>query len=75
MLRIGLFGSRLARFRRCMCGRCGGGVVDPAEPRIRELLQATPTMAATVIAERIDWPFSIRILRDRVSKLRPVYRA
>ena len=49
-------------------------MVDPAEPRIRELLQATPTMAATVIAERIGWPFSIRILRDRVSELRPVYR-
>lgn len=50
-----------------------GSVVDAVEPRIRELLQATPTMPATVIAERIGWEFSIRVLRDRVSELRPVY--
>ena len=30
-----------------------GSVVDDVEPRIRELLQAVPTMPATVIAERI----------------------
>jgi len=50
-----------------------GSVVDGVEPRIRELLQATPTMPATVIAERIGWPYSIRVLRDRVAELRPVY--
>jgi hypothetical protein len=33
----------------------GGSVVDAAEPRIRELLRAYPTMPATVIAERIGW--------------------
>ena len=48
-------------------------VVDEVEPRIRELLQAVPTMPATVIAERIGWDRSIRVLRDRVSELRPVY--
>jgi transposase len=32
-----------------------GSVVDAAEPRIRELLAAWPTMPATVIAERIGW--------------------
>ena len=37
-----------------------GSVVDAVEPRIRELLQACPTMPATVIAERIEWPYSIR---------------
>jgi transposase len=50
-----------------------GSVVDVVEPRIRELLQATPTMPATVIAERIGWPYSVRVLRDRVSELRPIY--
>jgi transposase len=50
-----------------------GSVVDAVEPRIRELLQAVPTMPATVIAERIGWEHSIRILRDRVAELRPVY--
>jgi transposase len=50
-----------------------GSVVDETEPRIRELLQAFPTMPATVIAERIGWERSIRVLRDRVAELRPVY--
>lgn len=50
-----------------------GSVVDEVEPRIRELLQVTPTMPATVVAERIGWEHSIRVLRTRVSELRPVY--
>jgi transposase len=50
-----------------------GSVVDPVEPRIRELLQACPTMPATVIAERIEWLYSIRTLSARVAELRPVY--
>src|SRR4051812_44024210 len=50
-----------------------GSVVDGVEPRIRELLQAFPTMPATVIAERVGWDRSIRVLRDRVAELRPVY--
>lgn len=50
-----------------------GSIVDEVEPRIRELLQAWPTMPATVIAERIGWDRSIRVLRDRVAELRPVY--
>ena len=50
-----------------------GSVVDAVEPQIRELLQATPTIPATVIAERIGWTRSIRVLRDRVAELRPVY--
>jgi transposase len=50
-----------------------GSVVDEVEPRIRELLRAVPTMPATVIAERIGWDKSIRMLRDRVAELRPVY--
>jgi transposase len=41
--------------------------------RIRELLQACPTMPATVIAERIEWPYSIRTLSTRVAELRPIY--
>ncbi len=50
-----------------------GSVVDAVEPRIRELLQACPTMPATVIAEWIEWRYSIRTLSNRVSELRPVY--
>jgi transposase len=47
--------------------------VDAVEPRIRELLKAYPTMPATVIAERIGWTRSIRVLSARVAELRPVY--
>lgn len=50
-----------------------GSVVDAVEPRIRELLAANPRMPATVIAERIEWPYSIRTLSERVRELRPVY--
>lgn len=53
--------------------RSRGSVVDASEPRIRELLQACPTMPATVIAERIEWPYSIRTLSTRVAELRPIY--
>ena len=50
-----------------------GSIVDTVEPRIRELLKAYPTMPATVIAERIGWTRSIRVLSGRVSELRPAY--
>jgi transposase len=50
-----------------------GSIVDAVEPRIRELLAAVPTMPATVIAERIGWERSIRVLSGRVAELRPVY--
>jgi transposase len=50
-----------------------GSVVDAVESRVRELLQACPTMPATVIAERIGWPYSIRTLSTRVAELRPIY--
>ncbi|RFU21156.1 IS21 family transposase [Geodermatophilus marinus] len=50
-----------------------GSIVDEVEPRIRELLQAFPTMPATVIAERIGWSRSMTVLKKRVAELRPVY--
>ena len=53
--------------------RSAGSIVDVVEPRIRELLLAYPTMPATVIAERIGWTRSIRVLSGRVAELRPAY--
>ena len=50
-----------------------GSVVDGVEPRIRELLQAWPTMPATVIAERIGWTRGLTVLKDRIRELRPAY--
>jgi transposase len=50
-----------------------GSVADEFEPRIRELLRAFPQMPATVIAERVGWPYSVRTLSGRVAELRPAY--
>jgi transposase len=47
--------------------------VDAFEGRIRELLQAYPTMPATVIAERVGWERGLTVLKDRVRELRPAY--
>ncbi|GAA4470902.1 IS21-like element ISMbo1 family transposase [Rhodococcus olei] len=47
--------------------------ISDAEPRIRALLSAYPTMPATVIAERIGWTGSITWLRERVRAIRPEY--
>src|SRR5258705_13821809 len=50
-----------------------GSIVDAVEPQIRELLKLYPTMPSTVIAERIGWDYSIRVLSGRVAQLRPAY--
>lgn len=47
--------------------------VDPFVPEIHKLLKTTPTMAATVVAERIGWQRGITILKDRVAEIRPLY--
>ncbi len=43
------------------------------EDGIRALLTDFPEMSATVIAERIGWPYGITVLRDRVRELRPLF--
>ena len=50
-----------------------GSVADGFEPQIRELLRTFPQMPATVIAERVRWPYSVRTLSGRVAELRPAY--
>jgi transposase len=45
-----------------------GLVADAFEPRIRELLAAFPSMPATVIAERVGWPYSVRTLSGKVAQ-------
>jgi transposase len=68
-VRNALKGGGPPRYQR----RPAGSIVDAAEPRIRELLQGYPRMPATVIAERIGWQNSIRVLSGRVAELRPLY--
>jgi transposase len=46
----------------------------PFEPLVRHLLEATPDMPATVIAERVGWTGSITWFRDNVRRLRPEHR-
>jgi len=53
--------------------KAAGSAVDAFELRIRELLQAYPTMPATVIAERVGWDRGLTVLKDRVRELRPAY--
>ena len=50
-----------------------GSIVDAVETAILELLRELPDMATTVIAERIGWEHSIRVLRERVAELRPLF--
>lgn len=50
-----------------------GSVADAFEPQVRELLRVYPDMPASVIGERIGWPYSGRMLRARVAELRPAY--
>ncbi|WP_397219438.1 IS21 family transposase [Nocardioides terrisoli] len=44
------------------------------EPRVRELLEVTPDMPATVLAERVGWTGSIRWFSENVKRLRPEHR-
>jgi hypothetical protein len=46
----------------------------PFEPSVRQLLNDTPDMPATVIAERVGWTGSITWFRDNVRRLRPEHR-
>ncbi len=50
-----------------------GSLVDAVDRQIRELLQAWPTMPATVIAERIGWTHSLTILKEPVRVLCPLF--
>ncbi|AZN29095.1 IS21 family transposase [Flaviflexus salsibiostraticola] len=43
------------------------------EARIRWLLEECPTMPASVIGERVGWPYSERALRQNVARIRPEY--
>ncbi len=50
-----------------------GSIADAFDARIRELLLAHPRMPSTVIADRVDWPYSPQTISARVSELRPLY--
>jgi transposase len=62
-VKVALASDQAPKYER----RPQGSIVDEVEPPIRELLQAYPRMPATVIAERIGWTRSIRVLSTRVA--------
>jgi transposase len=45
----------------------------PFEQRVRALLEATPSMPATVLAARVDWTGSATWFRQNVARIRPDY--
>lgn len=45
-----------------------GSAVDAFDPRIREQLQAVPTMPATVTAERVGWTRGMTVFKARVAE-------
>ena len=46
----------------------------PFESRVRALLEQSPTLPATVIAQRVGWCGSITWFRDNVRRIRPDYQ-
>jgi transposase len=50
-----------------------GSRFDGYEVQVRALLAQTPSMPASVIAERIGWEYSASVLRARVAQLRPLF--
>lgn len=46
---------------------------EPFEVQVRELLGATPSMPATVLAERVGWSGSATWFRQNVARVRPDY--
>ncbi|OBB38704.1 MULTISPECIES: IS21 family transposase [unclassified Mycobacterium] len=53
--------------------RPAGSAVDAFEDAIRAELKRTPTMPATVIAERVGWTRGMTVFTERVRELRPAY--
>jgi transposase len=46
---------------------------EPFEVRVRGLLEVTPSMPATVLAERVSWTGSATWFRQNVARIRPDY--
>jgi transposase len=53
--------------------KSAGSRFDAYEGQVRALLAQTPSMPASVIAERIGWEYSASVLRAKVAQLRPLF--
>lgn len=61
--------ERPAKYER----KPAGSSFDAYAPQVRALLVQTPTMPASVLAERVGWTDSASLFRDKVRGLRPEY--
>ena len=61
--------SSAPRYQRA----AAGSAVDEFEPAIRDLLSVTPSMPATVIAQRVGWSRGMTVFTARVRELRPLF--
>jgi transposase len=50
-----------------------GSVADAFEPQIRALLTEWPKMPAPVVAQKVNWPYSMSPLKKRLAAIRPEY--
>ncbi|RPE27200.1 transposase [Streptomyces sp. Ag109_O5-1] len=66
-VRAALNSDRPSRYER----KARGQVADAYESQVRNLLQEWPRMPASVIAERIGWPYALSLLRKRIALIRP----
>lgn len=63
--------DRLPKYQR----PAAGSSFDAFAPQVRALLAVTPTMPASTLAERVGWPGSASVFRDKVAGVRPEYVA
>jgi len=61
--------DRLPKYQRPAVGSS----FDAFAPQVRALLAVTPTMPASTLAERVGWPGSASVFRDKVAGVRPEY--
>jgi len=61
--------ERLPKYQRAATGSS----FDAFAAQVRVLLASTPTMPASTLAERVGWPGSASVFRDKVAVIRPEY--
>ena len=61
--------DRVPKYQRASTGSS----FDAFAAQVRVLLAVTPTMPASVLAERVGWSGSASVFRDKVAVIRPEY--
>lgn len=61
-------------YRRGVGSEKAGSVFDAYQERVVALLKADARIPASVIGERVNWPYSAGHLRAKVAELRPAFQ-